>query len=105
MVFSVQISAKAEADIDAALTWVMAQAPMTAQRWFNRLLAAVKTLESMPERCPLATEAADLGIELRELLFGKRRGTFRILFTVDASIVHVLHIRRATRGPITQADI
>ena len=105
MAFSVQVSARAQADIDAALTWAAAQAPLTAQRWYNRLLAAVQTLQSMPARCPLAAEAADLGIELRELSFGKRRGTFRILFKVDASVVHVLHVRRATRGPLTASDV
>ena len=105
MSFSVNISARAEADIDAALVWIRAQAPTTAQRWYDRLRAAMETLETMPERFSLAAEAVELQLELRELLFGKRRGTFRILFTIQGSTVHVLHVRRAARGPVIPGEI
>jgi hypothetical protein len=37
----------------------------------------LQTLENHPERCALAAEAAAQGIELREELFGRRRGLYR----------------------------
>ena len=48
---------RTEMDLDEALTRLKAQAPLTANRWYIRLLAAVQTLdqitlETMPERCP-----------------------------------------------------
>ena len=97
----VNITARAESDNDDVLAWMQTSAPLTMNRWYTRLMAAVRTLEVMPERCPLADEANELGIEMRELLFGKRRGVFRVLFTIDGQTVNVIHVRRAARGPIT----
>jgi len=34
---------------------------------------------------------------IRQLLYGKKRGTYRILFTVKKGTVEVLHIRHAAR--------
>jgi hypothetical protein len=69
------------------------------------LLEKLQTLENMPESCPLAAEAEVLGIELRELLFGKRRGVYRILFTVEGDVAKVLHIRRASRDWLKPEDL
>ena len=38
-----------------------------AKKWFARLMACIDKLENMPERCGLAAEAKDLGLEIREL--------------------------------------
>ena len=46
---------------------------------------------------PAADEAADLGMDLRELLYGRRRGVYRILFTIDGSVRP--HPSRPSRGP------
>jgi hypothetical protein len=43
----------------------------------------------MPRRCPIAPEGAAFPIEIRQFLYG----SYRVLFTVDDSGVHVLHIR------------
>lgn len=37
-------------------------------------MARIVTLEAHPERCGLAAEAADLGVEVRQLAFGRRPG-------------------------------
>jgi hypothetical protein len=34
-------------------------------------------------RLTAKAESEDLGVEIRELLFGKRRGVYRILFRID----------------------
>jgi hypothetical protein len=68
-------------------------------------MAKIDTLEMQPLRCPLALEAAELGIELRELHFGRRRGVYRILFTVQGRTVHVLHIRHSARDAASPADL
>jgi plasmid stabilization system protein ParE len=101
----VNLSAKAEADIDDVLARFQNNAPGAMVGWHARLLAALQTLEYQPGRCPLAAEAKAMAFELRELLFGKRRGTFRILFRIDGGVVNVLHIRRACRGPLNAADL
>lgn len=93
------------ADAEMAIAYRAARrhAPMAARLWLQRLLASVNTLDTMPQRCSIAAESAAIGYEVHELLFGKRRGTFRILFTINGNAVIVRHIIRASRGPI-QAD-
>jgi plasmid stabilization system protein ParE len=68
-------------------------------------LEAVKSLAEQPERCGFAPEVEELGIELRQLLFGKRRSIYRVLFTVTAQSVNVLHIRHAARQPLRPGDL
>jgi hypothetical protein len=60
-------------------------------------MAKIQVLEENPEQWPLAAEANRLGIELRELPFGKKGNVFRILFTVSAQRVTVHDVRHAAR--------
>lgn len=106
MKFQVRISARAERDVDNVLHWFRQQRATTAGgRWFAKLMARIDTLEKQPDRCRLADEATDLGIELRELLFGRRRGTYRILFEIKGSVVHILRIRHTARDALTPDDL
>jgi len=105
MSYAVHITARALADVEKALNWLERQSPQSAARWHARLLEKVATLETFPERCALAAEPEDLGIELHELLFGKRQGVYRILFTIEAQTVNVLHIRHASRDRVEQEDL
>lgn len=105
MSFEVRISARAFADADEALTRIAQHAPMTGARWYAALFDKVQTLEDSPQRCPLAAEAENLGIELRELLFGKRRGVYRILFTIHGNVVIVHHIRSASRDWLKPGEL
>lgn len=93
----VKLAARAEADIDAALAFLIGYSPRFAANWHAKLLTQIETLEIEPSLCPLAVEADRLGIELRELLFGKKSHVYRILFVVDDEAVHVLHVRHAAR--------
>ena len=69
MKYRVQLSARAESDIDETLAWLFRKgaSTATASLLYERLLAAVDTLERDPQRCALASEAEELCIELREL--------------------------------------
>jgi len=97
MPHQVCITARAERDVDEVLTLLADRAPQAGARWHTALLEKFQTLEHHPERCSLAHEADWLGIEVRELLFGKRRNAFRILFTIDGDDVNVHPVRRAAR--------
>jgi plasmid stabilization system protein ParE len=82
-VFKVYISRTAESDIEEAyLWWSEHRSRVQANKWYGSILDSIKTLSSMPERCPLADEATDLGTQVRQLLFGIGGGrpTHRILF-------------------------
>lgn len=63
------------------------------------------TLERMPQRCGIIAEAGELGEELRELLVGKRRGIYRVVFQVRGRSVHILHIRHSAKDRLTAEDL
>ena len=92
--------------MDESLAWLCQQGSVAAARhWHERLLAAIGTLQRQPQRFPLAPEAEELGIALREMLFGRGRGVRRILFIVEERTVHILHIRPSARDVLTPGDL
>lgn len=106
MRYSVRLTAKAEADVDAALTWLRQQsAAAVVNRWFAQLSARIDTLHANPLRCGLAAESADLGLEIRELIFGRRLGRYRILFQVSGRTVNVLRVWHAARNAVSGSDL
>ena len=67
MRYRVQISKKAEADIDEALAWFWEQlAAEAGERWLVAIWKAIETLESQPDRFSLAAETEQFGLEVRE---------------------------------------
>jgi len=105
MPHQVRITGRAHADVAETLARKTQDSPQAAARWHAALLDKVQTLEDHPERCPEAAEATTLGIDLRELLFGKRRSVYRILFTIEGDTVNVLHIRHAARDWLNPEDL
>ncbi len=97
MKYTVIITATAWAEVQEAFEWLATHSPNAAKRWRAALLEAVQSLENFPYRCPLAPEAASLGMEIRQLLHGRRRGVYRILFKIQGETVLVLRVRHGAR--------
>jgi plasmid stabilization system protein ParE len=95
--FEVIILPAAEGDIDRAYAWLAEQDADAATRWYNRLLEVIFSLDTFPERCPLAPENKILKAEIREIFHGRRQNKYRILFNVAENKVHVLHVRHGAR--------
>jgi len=102
---TIDIFPRAMADIQAAVDWLSQRAPSAAGRRHAGLLAAIRSLANNPERCPLADEASDLGLDLRELLYGRRRDMYRILFVIEGQTVNVLRVRHAAQDRLTSDDV
>jgi len=101
MTFRVEVTPQAERDADAILEWLRSQyAGDAGIRWFRALEDAIASLGEFPERCPVAPESTVFPFQVRQLLYGRRRNTYRILFTVSRDTVYVLHIRHGARQPI-----
>ena len=98
MAHTVHITARALREIDEALEWLSERSRATAGRWHQQLLEAVRSLEDNPERCGLAPENEWYPGELRQLLHGKKRGVYRILFEVRGNTVYVLRVRHSARA-------
>lgn len=81
---------------------VAAAGKPVADRWFNRLQAAILSLATMPARLSAVPEQADFAEPLRQLVFG--RG-YRVVFTIRGDAVHVLCVRGLGLPPLRGADI
>ena len=80
-------------------------APKTAADWLDRFEEALQTLGQHPERCQLAMENSAVEEEIRQFQFGKRRGCYRVLFTIAGDEVRILHIRRAAMDVASSDDL
>jgi plasmid stabilization system protein ParE len=104
--YRVHISDKAVADLDGVLSWFQSQlAAEASTRWFAAIWKAVGTLETNAERCSLAVESQDLGLDLRELLFGRRRGRYRILFEIRGNTVYILRVWHSARDALQPENL
>ena len=97
MRYRVIIQPTAKAELREAYRWYYNESPAAASRWLDKLLETIDTLRTDPERCALAPENDAFEEIIRQLLHGKKGGTYRILFTIKEGVVEVLHVRHAAR--------
>lgn len=111
MAYRVDISLSALADAEAAYFWVKERAPHRAGDWYEGLLETIFSLETFPERCPIAPESEGVGKDIRQLFYGKRAGMYRILFglahdpATGEDVVRIYRIRHASRQDVTVEEI
>ncbi len=107
MAYRVSLTAPAETDAYAAFERIREAAPMHAEQWLTRLFETIFSLAELPARCPVITEAKQLGFPARQLLYGKGRGMYRIIFHIreDEQHVRVLRVWHASRDSISAADL
>jgi plasmid stabilization system protein ParE len=104
MKYKLIIQPSALTDLDEACRWIAERSPVSAARWFNGFVEALISLETMPERCELAAESRYVGVKVRQLLYRRRGGTYRALYTIRGREVHVLHIRHAARDFMSEDE-
>jgi plasmid stabilization system protein ParE len=103
MAFRVNFSPRAQQDAQAIFEWLQLQrVGEPGIRWYARLNKAIQSLSYLPTRCGLAPENPSVPFEMRELLYGHRSHVYRILFTIEEDIVHVLHIRHGKRRQLDE---
>jgi plasmid stabilization system protein ParE len=107
MAYRVSLAAPAETDAYAAFERIREAAPMHAEKWLTGLFKAIFSLDEIPARCPVIPEAKELGYPARHLLYGKRKGVYRIIFHIreDQQHVRVLRIWHASRDAITAEEV
>jgi plasmid stabilization system protein ParE len=94
-------TARARADAVKQFHFLTERSPAVAARWFAGLEKAVAKLSKMPQRHPVAQEESEhVGITLRQMLYGRRPGVFRILFSVEGDTVTLHYVRHSAQGPI-----
>ena len=101
MTYDVIVTPTADAEAMEAVAWYAERSTKAAQRWHAGLTRALNSLAKLPTRCPVSQEDSKaLGCEVRLLLHGKRRGVYRILFSIVGDTVWILRIRHSALGPI-----
>ena len=66
----------------------------------STLMRTVATLQEMPLRCALAPENDTFTEEIHQLIYGKSRNKYRILFTLREDTVFILHVRHTSQAPL-----
>ncbi len=98
MTYRLRVTARAVGDADEAYAWIAEHlSPTQAERWYQGLFKQMETLTRQPSRCPLAAENRKFPFEIRELLYGKRKNKYRIIFTARNDDVVVLYVHHGAR--------
>ncbi len=111
MEYRVDISLNALQDAEDAYFWIKYHSPAAAGEWYEGLLKTINSLENFPHRCPLSPESRELGLEIRQLLYGRGRNIYRILFSTGQdeitkeTVVRIHHIRHASRRSFRADEI
>ena len=111
MAYKVKLTAPAEADAYAVFEYIRdASSLARAEKWLVELFKVVLSLDEMPRRCPLISEATELNRDLRQILYGKGTGTYRIIFDIEEVSeeeprVRVLRIWHGSRDKLRLEDL
>lgn len=110
MAYRVDLTPQALSDIEEAFQYIDQAAPTRSKRWLLRLMDAVNSLEDMPERFPIAPESKDFGKEIRQAIYGKRTGAYRIMFRIfqeaaGKGVVRVICVRHGARDRLRPEDL
>jgi plasmid stabilization system protein ParE len=106
MIFTVDVTERAERDVSSVLQWLRERSPRGAANWLNRYHHALRTLRANADGFGLAPEADEPGEDLREITFKTRHGNaYRIVFIIRGEIVHVLRVRSTAQALLTSDEL
>jgi len=104
MTYRVELTLRAARDLEELYQQIRGAESPAAARWYNALEKAIRTLEHLPRRCPVAPEAGKAKRHLRHLLYGRKPHVYLVLCEIDKphKTVHVLTIRYGARDEFTE---
>jgi plasmid stabilization system protein ParE len=94
MKYAVNVTLRAERDLARLYGEIDAAHSETARKWYRGLKKQILSLETLPLRCAITPENRNL----RHLLYGHKRNTYRVIYRVVGMRVDVLHVRHGARG-------
>ena len=101
MPYQVEIAPSAEREIEEVFRFIHADSQIHANRWREKLSDIFEHLRLFPEGCGLAPEDNRVDFQVRQTF----HGVYRILFTIMADRVVILHFRHGARRPLPGRSI
>ena len=101
MEYQIELSSRAQRDIEMSFSRIHDDAPINAVNWRRGLETKLQLLTRMPTVFGAAPENRDSASEIRQLIYGR----YRILFTIEAESVFVLTIRHGARQFLKPGEI
>ncbi|MEA5488776.1 MULTISPECIES: type II toxin-antitoxin system RelE/ParE family toxin [Pseudanabaena] len=101
MEFQVRLTRSSEQQIEAIYLWLKDRNPEYADQWFRGLMNLIATLQDKPRRCPLVKENHSTSEEIRQILYGKSRNKYRVIFAIRENTVHIIYVRHSAQSSIT----
>jgi plasmid stabilization system protein ParE len=100
--FRVVVQPRAEQDLLDVADFLLdrSKSSTIALRWLRGIRAKINRLKTSPHRCPVDPDSAAYGTEVRVLLYGKRQGVYRVLFTIRSDTVFILTVRHSAQRRI-----
>jgi plasmid stabilization system protein ParE len=95
--YQIILQPEAYEGMESAYQYIEQDSPERARVWATGLMTAINSLSTFPARCPLTPEDEFFAQEIRQLLYGKGRGMYRVLFTIKGNTVSILHIRHGAQ--------
>lgn len=96
MAYRVRLTPRA-GDADAIYRRVTIGAPFAGPRWYDKLIAALQSLDTFPERGQIVKDLSRSGHLVRRILFGRKPNVYRIYYSIRGETVRILHIRHGAR--------
>jgi plasmid stabilization system protein ParE len=104
--FTVRTSRRADADLDNHFSFIRKRSSTaSAERWRDGLLRRLRDLAEDPHMWPMADEAAEAGIEVREFLYRRYRYVYRLLYRIEGNVIRILRIRSAAQDRLPPDEI
>jgi toxin ParE1/3/4 len=103
MAYLVNITLRAERDLEHLYAEINAAGSNAARKWYEGLKRQILTLEKLPNRCPATPEKKTV----RHLLYGRKPYIYRVIYRVieRRKVVEVLHIRHGARKDFRASDL
>lgn len=105
MTFTVEYTLNAQREIEESFLWIQERAPRAAEKWRDELIGKVEALAVNPHFHPVAPESSRFPREIRQMLFRKRRGQFKVFYTIVEKRVIILSVRHSMRKPLEEGDL
>ncbi len=90
----IELSLRAQQDLDEIMHWLSEPSPAGAATWLHRFNEILTTLTDDPQSWSLAPENDDHDEEIHHVVFKTRRGRkYRALFIVRDDVIFVTNLR------------